>query len=111
MYSPPEMIGSIILLDPHHSPLGLLPFIVSRLKASSASTTDGNISPPSSPHRNAAFSRLGPEVGRRLDLRKGDYRFVSTSFEWMSLTGGGLSLNFHPGGRHSALKSLTRKTS
>ncbi len=73
MYSPPEMIGSIIQLDPHHSPSGLLPFIVSRLKASSASTADGNISPPSSPNRNAAFSRLGPEVGRRLDLRKGDY--------------------------------------
>lgn len=55
--------------------------IVPSLKPSSASTNDANlvfvngVSPPSSPKRNAAFSRPGPVVGRFPDLRNGDEDF------------------------------------
>jgi hypothetical protein len=51
------------------------------LKPSSSSVKRGNLelaildSAPSSPKRNAAFSRFGPEVGFLPDLRNGDEGF------------------------------------
>ena len=58
--------------------LSLPPLIVPSCSPSSASTNDANlvffngVSPSSSPKRNAAFSRPGPDAGRLPDLRNGD---------------------------------------
>ena len=56
----------------------LLPLIAPILNPSSTSGIGGNLglelleSPPSSPNKNAAFSRLAPDVGRLDDFKKGE---------------------------------------
>lgn len=53
------------------------------LKISSESSSSSGPeldSPPSSPNKNAAFSRLGPDVGRLPDLRNGDTEFGGDGF-------------------------------
>jgi len=63
----------------NHSPL--LFRIVPSLKPCSVSANRGGLvllildSPPSSPNRKAAFSRLGPETGLLPDLRNGETDF------------------------------------
>ena len=67
------------------------------LNPSSASLTGGSLgpdasnSPPSSPKRNAAFSRLAPDVGRLVDFKNGDEDFgvvvVVVSVELVGVSG------------------------
>lgn len=75
--------------------LTLSPFsIVPRWNPSSGSASGSILepvlldSPPSSPKRNAAFSLLGPVVGRLPDFKNGDEGFGGDGFEeeleWVS---------------------------
>lgn len=67
-------LGASLCIKLHVTlPLPILP----RLKPSSASLNEGNMldSAPSSPNRNAAFSRFEPDVGFLSDLRNGDAGF------------------------------------